>query len=332
MFSNIFGSSSTEEEPETPVPEVPVKKQTTSQKEKVKTEINQTKTEISETEGMPKLSTPVKFEDYGKESKTTLSTNEFFDGLRFELQRTIEEGPEAAFQIGHSISMGSVLEPAAYNFSPNVIYKGIFAHGRIDTDGQVACRWQQQFSPNLLFRAQAQLSPDDSHDNFFMEADYKGSNWFGNIKWSPSNYAIAYMQSITPSLSMGMETLYSSEQGLSMSNLAARYDTQSYVAAGALSMGVITGSYLQKISERISLATDLTLAMPPGSGMIESSYTVGFEYALKQSHIKTRIDSNWKVSCILEEFINSNTKFAICGELDHKKKNYRFGIGVSMLL
>jgi len=278
----------------------------------------------------PLLPTPVKFEDISKESKNVLGTVELFDGFRFEFNKTLAEEPYP-FGISHAIGMGSVLEPANYNLGTNLIIQKTALSARIDTDGHLMGRWQQEFTKDFVLRVSGQASPEPHNSAVHMEVDCKGSNWYGNLKWgNPGIYGISYMQSITPQLSLGLDTFYHHKQAISMLTGGVRYDTPQYVATGVVTAGHFVGSYTQKVNQRVSLATELSLAWPTGA--LETTYSMGFEYTLRTSHIKAHVDTNWKVSAYLEEMLNPYTRFMLCAELDHKKKSYRFGFGILMAI
>jgi len=227
--------------------------------------------------------------------------------------------------------MGSVLEPANYNFGTNFIHNGTALSARIDTDGHLMGRWQQELNSNCVIRVSGQASPEPHNSAVHMEADYKGSNWYGNVKWgNPGIYGISFMQSVTPNLSMGLDTFYHHKQAISMLTGGLRYETPAYVATGLATAGHLVASYTQKVNQRVSLASELTLAWPQGT--LDTTCSLGFEYTLRTSHIKAHVDTNWKVSTYLEEMLNPFTRFMVCAELDHKKKSYRFGFGVLMAL
>jgi len=279
------------------------------------------------------LPTPVKYEDFNKENKSALSTIEIFDGFRFEISKNLAESPE--FGVSHALAMGSVMEPASYNFATAVtVGKQPFQtslSGRIDTDGHLMGRLQQELGNKLTLRVSGQASPEPHNSAAHVELDWKGSHWYGNFKWgNPGIYGISYMQSVSPSLSLGMETIYHHKQAMSLLTLGGRYDTKQYIATGLVTAGHFSASYTHKISDRVNLATEFTASWPTGT--LETLYSVGFEYSLRTSHLKAHVDSNGKVSAIVEEMMNQATRIAVCAELDHKKKNYRFGFGVSMAL
>jgi len=275
------------------------------------------------------LRAPVKFEDINKENKNVIGTLELFDGFRFEFNKTVSENPP--FGISHAIGMGSVLEPANYNLGTNVITQGFTLSGRVDTDGHVMGRMQRDLPGDMILRVSGQSSPEPHSSAAHVELDIKGFNWFGNVKWgNPGIYGISYMHSVTPYLSLGLDTFYHHKQGMSLLTGGARYETKSSISTAILTSGHFMSSFTRKVNNRVNLATELTMSWPSGS--LETSYAVGFDYMLRTSHIKAHVDTNWKVSCYLEEMLNQFTRFMVCAELDHKKKSYRFGFGVMMAL
>jgi len=274
------------------------------------------------------LSTPVKYEELNKESKSVLTTLDMFDGFKFDLTKMISE-KDPSFLVNHSIAMGSVIDPASYNFACNFVGGSTQMHGRIDTDGNCMGRFIQEVNKNLILRLSGQATQEPHNSACNAEVDYRGSYWFGSFKWqNPGSYNLSYMQSITPKLSAGMETVYVAKQGVSGIGFGGRYDTENFTATGMLAAGFLTTSYTQKVSRDVNLSTEFQANLQSGS--LETTWSGGFEYTLRSSHFKAHLDSNFKVYAILEEMLNQFTRISVAAELDHKKKNYRFGLGVSM--
>lgn len=84
------------------------------------------------------------------------------------------------------------------------------------------------------------------------------------------------------------------------------------------------------MNDKVGLSTECTFQV--GQYGFESIWTMGYEYRLRMSSFRGHIDSQQKVTGILEEGLNQFSKFMLCGELDHKKKQYRFGLGIQMQL
>jgi len=271
---------------------------------------------------------PIKFEDLTKESKSVLGTMELFDGFRFEFTKTLGETP--LFGVSHAIAMGSTMEPPSYNFSSNLMaFETTMLIGRIDTDGHLMARWHQQITKNFQMKFIGQAVPEPHQSAASIEADYKGRDWFGTFKWATQGiYGLSYSQLLTPRFSLGGETFYHHKQGISVYSLGGRYETPEYVATGMLSAAHVSASYTHKVTPRISLSTEITAGW--GSGQIDSVAIGGFEYSLRTSHLKCHMDSNGKVTAFIEEMMNQFTNISLCAELDHSKKQYHFGFGVTM--
>lgn len=276
---------------------------------------------------IPAVSGPVKYEDLGKESKSVLGTMELYDGFRFEFNKTLGENPP--FGVSHAIALGSTMEPPSYNFASNLMFGGTMLTGRVDTDGHMMARWHQEITKNLHLKVSGQAVPEPHNSAISVEADYKGNDWFGNFKWgNPGLYGISFTQMLSPQLTLGAETFYHHKQGMSVVSFGGRYDTPKYVASGILSAAHCSASYTQKISPRIAFSTELTATW--ASGGFDTVATGGFEYSLRAAHLKSHIDTNGKVTALVEEMLNQFTNISLCAELDHKKKQYHFGFGVTM--
>jgi len=275
------------------------------------------------------VSGPVKYEDLGKESKSVLGTMELHDGFRFEFNKTVGDNPP--FGVSHAIALGSNMEPASYNFASNLMFGSTMLTGRIDTDGHMMARWHQEITKNLHLKVSGQAVPEPHSSAVSIEADYKGGDWFGNFKWgNPGLYGISYTQMLTPQLTLGAETFYHHKQGMSVVSFGGRYDTPKSVVSGILSAAHCSASYTHKISPRIAFSTELTASW--ASGGFDTVATGGFEYSLRTAHLKSHIDTNGKVTALVEEMLNQFTNITLCAELDHKKKQYHFGFGITMNL
>jgi len=284
------------------------------------------KSDLTETDSK-EVVTPPKFEDLTKESKSTLGTMELFDGFRFEFNKTLGESPP--FGVSHALGMGSVMEPPSYNFASNLMIGSTLLSGRIDTDFNMMARWHQEITKKFSARLSGQASLEPHSSAVSVEFDYKGRDWFGNFKWgNPGLYGISYTQALTPHLSLGAETFYHHKQGISVFTLGGRFDTKNFVATGMLSAGHFSATYTHKVTPRISFGTELTAMW--ASGVLDTIAIGGFEYHLRTSHLKCHIDTNGKVTALVEEMMNQFTNVSLCAELDHAKKQYHFGFGVAM--
>lgn len=95
-----------------------------------------------------------------------------------------------------------------------------------------------------------------------------------------------------------------------------------------ISPGQLALSYSHRADHRVSLSTEFAFQM--GQNGWESIWALGCQYGLATSLFKGRIDSTGKVSGFVEEMMSANSKFILSGELDHIKKQYRFGVGFAL--
>jgi mitochondrial import receptor subunit TOM40 len=163
------------------------------------------------------------------------------------------------------------------------------------------------------------------------EGEFRGNTWnlsgrFGN----PSNVGLSYTQTVTKSLTLGMDIIYAGKQGISMVNSGLRYEKGDMCVAGTLNAAQLGVAVSRKFFNQATLVTELQTTW--ASGALDTNYAVGADYMLRTSHLKARVDSNRKVTCYLEEMLNQHTRFSLSAELDHKKKSYKFGFGVGMAI
>lgn len=109
--------------------------------------------------------------------------------------------------------------------------------------------------------------------------------------------------------------------------LAARHSTESSVATiQVANTGLLSLTYLQRISEKVSLAADFIWNV----NSREATASFGYDYILRQCRLRGRIDTEGKIGAFLEERVNVGVNFIISAELDHAKKDYKFGLGMTV--
>jgi len=290
----------------------------------------------------PRRPNPGKYEDLNKENKSIVGTQDIFDGFKFDLSKNMSN----EFGVNHSLQLGSVFEPASYSFGTNWISTPhkIMMWGRVDTEGHLVGRafWPYDTSvdknnnPNTdnytyRFTIGGQASREPHNSGGSVDLEYKGSDWHGQLKWiNPGTYGLQYFQSITKHLAIGGDVFYNHKQAMSLWTVGGRYATNKSVSTCIATLGHVGLSYTQKVNEKVGLSTEL--AFTAGQNGWESVWSLGYEYRLRMGMFRGHIDSGAKVAAYLEEFLNPNTKFILSGELDHSKKQYRFGVGLSMAL
>ncbi|KAI5018615.1 hypothetical protein ZWY2020_043503, partial [Hordeum vulgare] len=99
------------------------------------------------------------------------------------------------------------------------------------------------------------------------------------------------------------------------------------VATGQIaSTGLVSLSYVQKVFEKVSLATDFMYHHM--SKYVTAS--VGYDYIMRHSRLRGKVDTNGTVSALLEERINQHATLVLSAEVDHWKKDNKFGIGINV--
>ncbi|KAM2109124.1 hypothetical protein ACFX1X_010951 [Malus domestica] len=135
------------------------------------------------------------------------------------------------------------------------------------------------------------------------------------------------MQSVTPHFSLGGEVFWASQHRKSGIGYAARFNTEKMVATGQVaSTGMLALSYVQKVSDKVSLASDLMY----NHMSRDVTASVGYDYVFRQSRVRGKIDSNGCTAAYLEERLNTGLKFILSAEIDHKKKDYKLGCGITL--
>lgn len=56
----------------------------------------------------------------------------------------------------------------------------------------------------------------------------------------------------------------------------------------------------------------------------------GYDYVLRQCRLRGRVDTDGRVGALLEERLNVGVSLVLSAELDHPRKDARFGIGMTV--
>eukprot|EP01114_Cavostelium_apophysatum_P000136 TRINITY_DN1013_c0_g1_i2.p1 TRINITY_DN1013_c0_g1~~TRINITY_DN1013_c0_g1_i2.p1 ORF type:complete len:224 (-),score=47.57 TRINITY_DN1013_c0_g1_i2:229-900(-) len=205
-------------------------------------------------------------------------------------------------------------------------------NGRIDTDGHLMGRLFHWITPSLQIKLTGQTGNEPHSSGVGVDLEYEGRDWHGQLKWvAPGTYGIAYHQAVTRHLSLGVDLMYRHQNAFCMSSYGARYDTKKWVGSAVFNPHQAAIAYTQKVSEQVNLATELSVQQGQ-SGKLESVWSFGMDYRLRQSMFRGHIDSTGKVFGYLEEALTQNAKFLLSAELDHKKGQYKFGLGMTVAI
>uniref|UniRef100_A0ACD5YPD0 Uncharacterized protein n=1 Tax=Avena sativa TaxID=4498 RepID=A0ACD5YPD0_AVESA len=248
------------------------------------------------------LPCPLAYEEIQREALMSLKP-ELFEGLRFDFTKMLS----SKFALSHSLLMGSMEVPSQ---SADVI--------KVPTA-------QYEFGANFL---DPKLTSEPHYSQGMFNFDYKGTDYRAQFQiGNNAFYGANYIQSVTPNLSMGTEIFWLGQQRKSGIGFNSRYNTDKMVGTLQIaSTGIVALSYVQKVSEKVSLATDFMYNHM--SRDVTSS--VGYDYMLRQCRLRGKIDSNGVVAAYLEERLNMGVNFLLSAEIDHSKKNYKFGFGMTV--
>lgn len=261
---------------------------------------------------------------------------EVFEGMRFDFTKPLNQ----KFYLSHSVYMGNVEVPTAnpaqlvkmpmstYEFGANLIDSRYMLIGRMLTDGRMSGRVKYDFNDAVSAKLNAQITNEPGYSQGMFDLDFKGLDWNGQVKLGNNQFAgLNYLQSVTPAVSLGGEAFWLGSQRKSGVGLAARYNTEKTVAtAQVATTGLVSLTYVHKVSDKVALASDFTWNW----NARDTSASVGFDYALRQCRLRGKIDNNGVISAFLEERINVGVNFLVSGEIDHTKRDYKFGVGMTV--
>jgi len=270
------------------------------------------------------LPNPGSYEDLNLEATMVLRPN-FFDGFQFNVMLPVSP----VFQVGHSWNMGSHQIQPNYAFSANYFSNQLVMMSRLDPfGGRVNGRIFINHTPSLTSKIMADVGSEPHSSKGTWDLDYRGSDSCAQLKVGNGGIvAVSYLQSITPTISMGGEGFYQGKNRFSAITAAIKYNSKTDVASFTMaSFGPIILSYLRKVSARCSLATELFWDMRGRDTML----TVGYRYDLNKATLSGQIDSNGRVAGYIEEKLNPGLSLLLSGELDHSKAEYKFGFGIQI--
>ncbi|KAL8936597.1 MAG: hypothetical protein Q9211_004106 [Gyalolechia sp. 1 TL-2023] len=289
------------------------------------------------------LSNPGTFENINREVQRDVFLNNFmFTGLRAEWNKPISNNP--IFQLSHQLSMGAQgMSP--YTFSALYGSSKVFLQGTMESDGSLVARSNYRWNDSLITKTNAQIQSGQSM--LSIENDFSGKDFTASLKgMNPSFiegglkgiFIASYLQSVTPSLALGLEAVWqrvamnSSPEALL--SYGARYKGPDWIASLQLQTegpqgSVISSSYWRKLTDKVSVGTDLSLQFAPGlsgpGGVMggslqkEGSASAGAKYEFRASTFRAQVDSKGRLSCLLEKTILPAVRVTFAGEMDHLK-------------
>jgi mitochondrial import receptor subunit TOM40 len=310
------------------------------------------------------LPNPGRVEELKKEAQGTLSPD-VFDGAKFEFNKAFGQ----KFALNHNVCMGSTQIPGGYEFGANFGDERILLASRIDMAGRLNGRLNLQFGDSAGVRMQGQVSPETPGqpgvpNSAKIDFDYKGSFFTSGLSYMAGGLLSGtHMQSLTENLALGGEAFYHLQKHVSGGAGAARLvwgskgENVATAKAGtfgnvelscarlartrerrpapprarrasprcALSEPSSAGRYHHKVSEKVGLATQLDYY----HGQF-CTFGVGYEFRMRQATFRGLVSSDTTCSASLEERISPGVNLVLSSQLNHKKKDYKFGIGLNV--
>lgn len=187
-----------------------------------------------------------------------------------------------------------------------------------------------------------QIAPGPGQAMVAVDNDYTGDDFSASLKSiNPSIieggitgiFVGSYLQSLTPSLAVGLEAMWQRpaintgpETAISY---CMKYKGSDWIASAQLAeQGVLSTSYWKKLTDKVEAGVDLNLQFAPGlsqGGLMgngsrkEGSTTIGAKYDFRTSSFRAQIDSSGKLSCLYEKRVLPPVQLTFAGEMDHFK-------------
>lgn len=219
--------------------------------------------------------------------------------------------------------------------------------GNIDNEGQLSTRFNFRWSPAFTTKTQIQIAPGNQAMVQF-DNEYVGDDFTASLKTlNPSAidggltgiFIGQYLQSVTPSLALGLEGIYQRQalnQGPETAlSYVAKYKGSDWIASARLdALGAVSTSYWRRLTDKVEAGVDLNLQFAglSGAGLMGGSVrkegvtTVGAKYDFRMSTFRAQVDSTGKLSCLLEKRIAAPVSLTFAADLDH------FKVSVSRLI
>jgi len=305
-------------------------------------------TSFSERRAALGLSNPGTVENIAREVQRDVFLNNYtFTGLRADLTKAFSMAP--LFQVSHAFSMGSQGLPP-YTFAALFGTNNVFMQGNVDNEGQLSARFNYRWSPKFVTKTQIQLAGAGQAMAQF-DNEYTGNDFTASLKTlNPSMidggltgiFIGSYLQSVTPSLALGLEAIWQRaalnqgpETALSYS---ARYKGADWIASAQLqAQGAISTSYWRRLTDKVEAGVDLNLQFAAGPGGLmggpvrkEGVTTVGAKYDFRMSTFRAQVDSTGKLSCLLEKRVAPPVQLTFAADMDHFKQQAKIGLAVSI--
>jgi len=270
---------------------------------------------------------PGRVEELKKEAQQVLSPD-LLEGARFEFNKTLTQ----KYALLHNVTLGQPGVPGTYEFGANFGDERVLLASRIDLAGRLSGRLNASLSDSWLMRLQTQIQPEGGN-TIKADVDYKGGDFCaGAYGIGGGLLGASYMQSVTEGLALGAEGFFHTMKSQVRGGAGAmRYvwggkgENVATAKVGTFGNGAVELAYQRKVSEKVALATEMQYYHNQFC-----QFGLGYEFKLRSSVFKGLIQSDTTCSAVLEERIQPGINLLLSGQLNHKKKDYKFGVGLTI--
>lgn len=212
--------------------------------------------------------------------------------------------------------------------------------GNVDNEGQVSASFNYRWSDAFVTKTNVQIAPSQGN-MIAIDNEYTGADFTATIKsMNPSAidggitgiFIGQYLQSVTPSLALGLEAMWqrpAMNQGPETAlSYCAKYKGSDWIASAQLQpSGAINSSFWRRLTDKVETGVDLQLQFAglSGAGLMagplrmEGITTVGAKYQFRMSTFRAQVDSTGKLNCLLEKTIAPPVRLSFAAEMDHFK-------------
>lgn len=205
----------------------------------------------------------------------------------------------------------------------------------MDNDAVLSMRFNYRWFPAFTTKTQFQVaSPQDMAS---IEHEYTGADFTSSLKMlNPSYleggltgiYILSHLQSVTKSLSLGLESVWQraalSQPPESATSYYARYKAEDWIATAQVhaAQGALNATYWRRITDKVQAGVDMTLQVAPSGNMMgglqkEGVTSVGVKYDFRMSTFRAQIDSKGKLGVLLEKRVLPPVMMSFCADVDH---------------
>ncbi|KAE8224790.1 hypothetical protein CF319_g2379 [Tilletia indica] len=287
-------------------------------------------------------------ERINNEAMQTFTTNHLFDGVRFDLAKGASINP--MFHVSHNFNLGgSQARNGSYSFSTMYGTDEIFATGNVDDTGAVQARVNRRWNKTHTSKAQASLSQGFGQTMLQLEHVLNGRDNSLSLKSINANpadgtgmYMFSFLQSVTPSLALGLEAVYARQPG-SPEDVTSTYmlkysgapksgiagDRPEWIGSvNLITQGILQASYWHKLGERVDAAAELTVISAGAKREAEAKIAAKWDFRL--ATLRAQLDNFGRLTSVYEARIFPSFSMTFAAELDHLRSQAKFGFGVSI--